>query len=62
MEDHVARRPCPGKNGNTCVEKIPRMTKNAICIGCKLGYAQQLLPELDKRKKAKEVKDAIIRF
>jgi hypothetical protein len=38
------------------------MTQNAICIGYKRGYAQLLSPELDKRKKAKEAKDATIRF
>ncbi len=60
MEDLVSRRSCHGKNGNTCTEKIPRMTKNAICIGCKRGYAHLLSPHLDKRKEAIEANDATI--
>jgi len=61
MGDQPVYRPCSGVNGK-CVEKIPRMTKRALCCGCERGYALVLERTLKKITDKKQVKDAIIAF
>ncbi len=49
MRDINIWHPCPDVNGK-CVEKTPRPTKRALCVGCERGYALFSESALEKRE------------
>ena len=56
MGDNNKWHPCLGRNGK-CVEKIPRSTKRALCVGCERGYPMLFAGVLEKRKEKDQRKE-----
>lgn len=61
MRDINIWHPCPGVNGK-CVEKTPRPTKRALCVGCERGYALLSESTLEKREEKEQRKAGIIKM
>ena len=61
MRDISIWHPCPGVNGK-CVEKTPRLTKRALCVGCERGYALLSESALEKREEKEQRKAGIIKM
>jgi hypothetical protein len=53
--------PCSGVNGK-CVEKTPRPTKRAPCVGCERGYALLSESALEKREEKEQWKAGTIKM
>jgi hypothetical protein len=61
MGDKNIWHPCPGINGK-CVEKIPRATKRAVCVGCERGYAMLPATIYEKRREEKQRKERTVQL
>ena len=61
MGDNNIWHPCPGRNGK-CVEKTPRSTKRALCVGCERGYPMLSAGVLEKRKEKDQRKDDTVKL
>ena len=61
MGDKKLWHPCPGINGK-CVEKTPRSTKRALCVGCERGYPMLSAGVLEKRKEKEQRKDDTVKI
>ncbi len=61
MRDINIWYPCPSVNGK-CVEKIPRLTKRALCVGCERGYALLSESAFEKREEKEQRKAGIIKM
>ncbi len=61
MRDINKWHPCPGVNGK-CVEKTPRPTNRALCVGCERGYALLFESALEKREEKEQRKAGIIKM
>ncbi len=59
MRDINIWHPCISVN-EKCVEKTPRPTKRALCVGCERGYALLYESALDKREEKAQRKAGII--
>ncbi len=61
MGDKNIWHPCPGIDGK-CVEKTPRLTKRAVCVGCERGYAMLPATIFEKRKEEKQRKERTVQL
>ena len=61
MRDIHIWHPCLGVNGK-CVEKTPRQTKRALCVGCERGYALLSESALEKREEKEQRKAGITKM